>query len=66
MRFTEEQMEFAAINGVQLHDMMTGNEIVDAINVISDILLTHGFDKEYRVNEVGAYCESIIDILSEL
>lgn len=66
LKLTDRQWNFLKSLGVEDRDY-SQNEIDDiVIEALSDELMRHGFtDNQEDVNETGATCECIIDVIEE-
>lgn len=66
LKLTARQWDFLKSIGVEDRDY-SQDEIDDiVVESLADELMRHGFsDKQERVNEVGAACERLIDIIEE-
>lgn len=66
LKLSDQQWDFLKSLGIEDRDYSQDEIDEVVIEVLSDELMRHGFiAKQKNVNEIGATCESIIDVIEE-
>lgn len=66
LKLSDQQWDFLKSLGIEDRDYSQDEIDEVVIEVLSDELMRHGFiAKQKNVNEIGAACESIIDVIEE-
>ena len=66
LKLSNQQWDFLKSLGIEDRDYSQDEIDEVVIEVLSDELMRHGFiAKQKNVNEIGAACESIIDVIEE-
>lgn len=64
--FSDVQMNFLNSIGLKFnYANLLDDDYIIIEEVIGDKLAISGFDKDYKINEIGVICESILDELSK-
>ena len=65
--FNVEQLKALLAIGIVIDDReYTGNELLEMDEKITNYIMTSGFDRDYKPNELCIILESIIDIFSDI